>query len=174
MCRFGRYKLILFSIILHLHHSVYSMDSNNSMPSASNNNTPAMPHLTVSNNTGKADAVQLGEKTLIEVMAMCNASYQIPISYMDEMNVTGSYPDETEKIPMCFMKCYMENVGAITADNTIKMEQAKVHFGTNDDVITSCFKELSEIDNLDQCEYAYFLARCIMMVTLVDNRKSEA
>lgn len=45
----------------------------------------------------------------------------------------------------CFMKCYLENVGAITADNTIEMKQATVHFATNEDLITGCRKELSEI-----------------------------
>lgn len=79
MCRFGRYKLVLFSISLCC--GVNSMVSNNSMASVPNNNTPAMPHVTASNNnTGTADAVQLGEKALSEVMDMCNASYRIPMS----------------------------------------------------------------------------------------------
>lgn len=69
-------------MIFHLYCGVNSMDSHNSTLSAPNNiNTPAMPHLIDSNNsTGMADTVHLGEKPLSEVMDMCNASYQIPLS----------------------------------------------------------------------------------------------
>lgn len=91
------------------------------------------------------------------------------------------------------MKCYLENLGALSSDNVIAMKQAVLHFSTNEDLINSCLTEQSDIgmmllvynritgninkkliaDSLDACEYAYFLARCIMMATLVDNRKSD-
>lgn len=43
------------------------------------------------------------------------------------------------------MKCYLENVGVISTDNAIVIKQATVHFATNEDVVASCMKELSEI-----------------------------
>lgn len=43
------------------------------------------------------------------------------------------------------MKCYLENVGALSAENTIAMNQAVSHFSTNDDVINSCMLEINDI-----------------------------
>lgn len=43
------------------------------------------------------------------------------------------------------MKCYLENMGAISSENIIAMKQAVVHFSTNEDIINSCVKEQSDI-----------------------------
>ncbi|KAJ6636111.1 General odorant-binding protein 84a [Pseudolycoriella hygida] len=173
-----RHKMILVSMVVHCYSCVNSMDSNNSMLSSHNNNSPAMLQSNVSNN-GKSDTVSsvvqvdAGEHDLNQIVQMCNETYRIPINYLEEMNMTGSYPDETEKLPMCFMKCYLEKVGVMSSENVIDMKAATQHFSTNEDLINSCLMEQSEIDSLDPCEYAYFLARCITMATLVDNRKEH-
>lgn len=122
----GRRSLIFLAMILHLYCVVNSMDSKDSMSRTPNNTTPMILQNNVSNSGKTDDAVHLSEMDLSEVMKKCNASYQIPISnevnkkffflinpvrkmilfldYMEEMNMTGSYPDETEKLPM--VSCY--------------------------------------------------------------------
>lgn len=78
----GRLKLILYAMIVHLCCDVNSLDSNNSMLNTlntNNNNTPVMLRNNVSTD-GKTDVNQLGENDLVQVMKMCNESYQIPLS----------------------------------------------------------------------------------------------
>lgn len=43
------------------------------------------------------------------------------------------------------MKCYLENVGVLSSDNIINVQQAVLHFTTNEDLINSCVVEQSEI-----------------------------
>lgn len=45
------------------------------------------------------------------------------------------------------MKCYLENVGALSSDNLIVMNQAVSHFATNEDIINNCLKEQNDIGN---------------------------
>lgn len=65
--------------------------------------------------------------------------------FLQELNDTGSFPDESEKTPMCFVKCYFESVGVMTKegeiDNDITISNYQLQ---NDDIVDDCRKELSE------------------------------
>lgn len=44
--------------------------------------------------------------------------------YLQELNRTGSFPDESDVVPMCFMKCYLEKIGVISDEGDINEERA--------------------------------------------------
>lgn len=112
------------------------------------------------------------------------------IEWLQELNETGSFPDEAEKIPMvsiftehdffsntisikikflqCFLKCFLENIGIWSKNGTIDKERAvQLMWADTTDDIEECLPEM--IGNTD-CEKAYYLTRCITTRALVDGR----
>lgn len=104
------------------------------------------------------------------------------------MNDTGSFPDELDKTPMCFVKCYLESVGVVGPEDKIETQKAlEMYQLENADLVEECVGEISEycsvIDDVivtgasimhtaaaavsDSCEKAYFFARCIMTRSLL-------
>ena len=69
------------------------------------------------------------------------------LEYLQELNDTGSFPDEYEKIPMCFIKCYLESLGVISSDGKIVVEKAiSAYQIDNEEDVDNCIKELSEFE----------------------------
>lgn len=85
------------------------------------------------------------------------------------MNDTGSFPDESEKTPMCFikvdtrnllnnfrffdlliffvLKCLLENAGVVSGENKINKEMAVSFYQLdNEDLADDCINEMSMID----------------------------
>lgn len=59
------------------------------------------------------------------------------------MNDTGSFPDESEKTPMCFLKCFLEILGILNSENEIDKEKATSVYQIEDDnIIDDCSKEI--------------------------------
>lgn len=59
------------------------------------------------------------------------------------MNDTGSFPDESEKTPMCFLKCFLETLGILNSENEIDKEKATSVYQIEDDnIIDDCSKEI--------------------------------
>lgn len=40
------------------------------------------------------------------------------------MNRTGSFPDESDVVPMCFVKCYLEKIGIMSDEGDINEDKA--------------------------------------------------
>lgn len=53
----------------------------------------------------------------------CNNNFE-STDYLQELNRTGSFPDESDVVPMCFMKCYLEKIGVISDEGDINEERA--------------------------------------------------
>lgn len=61
------------------------------------------------------------------------------------MNETGSIPDESEKTPMCYMKCYLEAVGVLDNENKADKEKTVMMYKIeNDEVVDECSNEICE------------------------------
>lgn len=58
------------------------------------------------------------------------------------MNETGSFPEESEKSPMCFMKCYLNAVGILDSENKADMEKTAMMYNIEEDEIVSCSNEI--------------------------------
>lgn len=64
---------------------------------------------------------------------------------MKELNDTGSFPDESEKNPMCFLKCIIEGLGILKNDNDIdKTKAIEAYKLNNDEMVDECTIEMGE------------------------------
>ncbi|CAO1411991.1 unnamed protein product [Diamesa serratosioi] len=108
------------------------------------------------------------EFNVSEAMIECNRTYNIEMDYLKELNDTGSFPDETEKIPMCFIKCYLESADILSSDGKVNKERAvSMLWKDAGDSVDECIQEMIGSDG--SCEKAYFLARCVMTRALIDS-----
>lgn len=65
--------------------------------------------------------------------------------YLQELNDTGSFPDELEKTPMCFIKCYLESLGVLGDENMVNTQKTvEVYQLNNDELVEECRAEISE------------------------------
>jgi PBP/GOBP family len=70
---------------------------------------------------------------------------KFPADFMKELNDTGSFPDESEKTPMCFIKCIIEELGILKNENDIdKTKAIEAYSINNDELIDECVIEMSE------------------------------
>lgn len=110
---------------------------------------------------------------------------------MKELNDTGSFPDESERTPMCFIKCILEGAGILSKQNDINKEKTlEAYKLDNDDLVDDCVIEMGELEysahfqgsrrfdfkyilaatrQNDSCLIAYFFVRCLMTRSLLDN-----
>ncbi|XP_031621349.1 general odorant-binding protein 84a [Contarinia nasturtii] len=121
-----------------------------------------------------APAVKMVDKTAVDqldqmaIMQHCNESFRTTMEYLEDLNSTGSFPDETDKTPMCYIRCYLDAVG-ILKDDELNLERAnEMQWSTCEETIPECQKEVA--DRTNPCEKAYFLTRCVMMRNIVDMR----
>lgn len=79
-----------------------------------------------------------------EAMMECNRTYHIEMDYLKELNDTGSFPDETEKIPMCFIKCYLESADILSSEGKVNKERAvSMLWKDAGDSVDECIQEMS-------------------------------
>lgn len=109
---------------------------------------------------------------------------------LQELNDTGSFPEESDKTPMCFVKCYLEALGVISNDGIVNGKKAvEMYHLKSDDLVVECKSEVSKFilrnclicflitltvhlasaSVSDECERAYFFARCIMTRSLLSD-----
>lgn len=70
------------------------------------------------------------------------------LEYMRELNDTGSFPDESEKTPMCYLKCFLESVGAIDHDDKVdKQKTTEIFVLDNEDLVDDCTSDISKLLN---------------------------
>ncbi|CAK1541406.1 unnamed protein product [Leptosia nina] len=89
---------------------------------------------------------------LSEVMSECNETFRIEMSYIDSINSTGSFPDEMDKTPKCFIRCMLEKYEVTSdgedfdVDKTVVLFSQMKKIGEDDarDIVQSCGK---------RCEY---------------------
>jgi PBP/GOBP family len=106
---------------------------------------------------------------------------------MRELNDTGSFPDESEKTPMCFVKCILEGAGVLTSNNDInKVKAIALYQLDNEDLVDDCVIEMGEYrvqysfmllsasilaaaKQGDTCLRSYYFVRCLMARSLLEN-----
>ncbi|EDS33253.1 conserved hypothetical protein [Culex quinquefasciatus] len=117
-------------------------------------------------------AVKLPKDYSVEdINVECNKTFIITMEYLNELNDTGSFPDETDKTPMCFMRCFLQKGGILTEDDKVNKEQAfAVGWVKNNETIDDCLQEMTGTN----CERAYFLARCVSTRHLVEGRSKDS
>lgn len=128
----------------------------------------------------------------VNLLVVCGSFFVVELKfqeYLQELNDTGSFPDESEKIPLCYMKCYLEAIGVMNSEHKVDKEKTVLMFKLeNDETIDECSNEICELSFSslkclltnssvslaaaavkDECEKSYFFARCIMQRSLLDH-----
>ncbi|XP_053695515.1 general odorant-binding protein 84a [Sabethes cyaneus] len=109
--------------------------------------------------------------TMEEIYTECNQTFIITMDYLAELNDTGSFPDETDKTPMCFMRCFLQQRGILNENDKINKEQAiATGWVQNGDTIDDCLQDMIG----GTCERAYFLVRCVSTRRLVEGRSKDS
>lgn len=71
---------------------------------------------------------------------------KIFLEYLQELNSTGSFSDESEKIPMCFIECYLSKLGIFGADAQINKERtANMYELEDDEMVDDCNNEMRKL-----------------------------
>uniref|UniRef100_A0A182UKF1 Uncharacterized protein n=1 Tax=Anopheles melas TaxID=34690 RepID=A0A182UKF1_9DIPT len=110
------------------------------------------------------------EVTMQDAIAQCNRSFIIQPEYLAELNQTGSFPEETDKIPLCFIRCYLKALGILTEDDKVNKEVALArNWATSGETVDECLEEMAG----SACEQAYFFTRCAMTRALVDGKSKD-
>ncbi|XP_052865430.1 general odorant-binding protein 84a [Anopheles cruzii] len=117
-----------------------------------------------------ATAKKVPEMSAQEAVTECNRTFIITTEYWNELNETGSFPDETDRIPPCFIRCYLKALGILTEDDRVNKEQAlALNWASGAETIDECLNEMTGTT----CEKAYYLTRCVMTRALVDGRSKD-
>ncbi|CAG9806072.1 unnamed protein product [Chironomus riparius] len=106
-----------------------------------------------------------------DIMKQCNETYPIKTEYLQDLNDTGSFSDESEKVPMCYIHCYLNKMGVISQDNQVNKEKAVNMYQIEDEeMVDDCDKEMVSASISDPCGKAYYFIRCIMTRMMIDNK----
>uniref|UniRef100_A0A182JWW8 Uncharacterized protein n=1 Tax=Anopheles christyi TaxID=43041 RepID=A0A182JWW8_9DIPT len=118
-----------------------------------------------------ANAKKVPDVTMQDAVTQCNRSFIIQPDYLAELNQTGSFPDETDKIPLCFIRCYLKTLGILTDDDKVNKDVAlALNWATSGETVDECLDEMTG----NACEPAYFFTRCIMTRALVDGKSKDS
>nr|XP_014097710.1 general odorant-binding protein 84a [Bactrocera oleae] len=103
-----------------------------------------------------------------EVVRTCNASFTVPLEYIQQFNETAELPNITDKTGMCFLKCYMENTGLLRNWQLNPTLIRQTMWPATGDSIPVCQNEGSR--ETCPCKRTYAIAKCLMLRALVDAR----
>ncbi|GBP54867.1 hypothetical protein EVAR_11619_1 [Eumeta japonica] len=59
------------------------------------------------------DAITLDMENIMKV---CNETFPIETGYLHSLNESGSFPDETDETPKCYIRCVLEKTGIFTGE----------------------------------------------------------
>ncbi|XP_072934627.1 general odorant-binding protein 84a-like [Epargyreus clarus] len=101
------------------------------------------------------------------IMNECNETFRTEMSYIDALNKSGSFPDESDKTPKCFVRCILEKSNVVSEDGVFEPEQALAFF--------SMERPTAILDNLREttdacinrnetcmCERSYQFLKCVV------------
>nr|AWY62807.1 odorant binding protein [Liriomyza trifolii] len=101
-----------------------------------------------------------------ELMKICNASFSIPISDVENFHNTGELPDTSDKTGMCYIRCMWEKSGLIN-NWVLNADLIRSHiWPATGDALDVCAN--TGIDEQNACVRTYMIARCLMMRSIVD------
>nr|AWT22243.1 odorant-binding protein 6 [Mythimna separata] len=149
--------------------------------SASTQMKDAMPKeaMTTTTTANQDSSIDSTDIDVIAVMNACNESFRIEMSYIQAMNESGSFLDETDKTPKCFIRCVFTNVGIVSEDGK-QFNPARAAFifaGERNgkpmddigDMTAACAADRQETC---PCERSYQFLRCLMSMEIEKYEKS--
>nr|QCF41926.1 odorant binding protein [Athetis dissimilis] len=131
---------------------------------------------TMADMDSKIDALDVN---VLDVMSACNETFRIEEAYIQSMNETGSFLDENDKTPKCFIRCVFENVGIVSEDGKqFNPARAAVIFAgerngkTMDDIGDMTAMCAADRQETCPCERSYQFLRCLMSMEIEKYEKA--
>nr|AMA98156.1 chemosensory protein [Blattella germanica] len=100
-----------------------------------------------------------------KMLKECNESFPIDMGYLKDLNDTGSFHDEDNKTPKCFIRCVLMKAGLMDEDFTFDAPKLKEAFKDSkypdmDNMIDMCIAKDTETQC--RCTKAYLFIKCLM------------
>nr|ALS03860.1 odorant-binding protein 12 [Ectropis obliqua] len=111
---------------------------------------------------------------VMDVLTTCNESFRIEISYLVSLNETGSFPNETDKTPKCFLRCVLQSLEVASMDDgKIDPKRAAEVFGDQRENIEETATLCAQRDEKCHCEMAYNFLKCLFSTKIENVEKSK-
>nr|XP_021196320.2 uncharacterized protein LOC110380618 [Helicoverpa armigera] len=149
---------------------------------SANTKTSAMPKEAMTTTTMSDQDSSIDNNADVDVIAVmnaCNESYRIEMAYLESLNESGSFIDENDKTPKCFIRCVFENVGIVSEDGMqLNPARAAVIFAGQrngkpmDDIGDMTALCAADRQETCPCDRAYKFIRCLMSMEIERYEKS--
>ncbi|XP_041971810.1 general odorant-binding protein 84a isoform X2 [Aricia agestis] len=104
---------------------------------------------------------------LMQIMTDCNDTFRVEMTYLQSLNSSGSFPDETDKTPKCFLRCVLEKSEIASEDGVFDTERtAEIFTLIRGDMPINDVKETAtecaeRIEETCKCERSYDYLKCL-------------
>ncbi|XP_061722650.1 uncharacterized protein LOC133529054 [Cydia pomonella] len=127
----------------------------------------------------ESDAGQddMSDMDIMGALSDCNETFRIDMSYLLALNESGSFPDETDRTPKCYVRCVLEMVDVASADGQFDPERAEAALmGIRGVRALSNVKEVAvtcaDRQETCKCERSYQFIKCLMEMEIKMSEKS--
>lgn len=77
--------------------------------------------------------------------ALYHLADHIFLEFLQDLNDTGSFSDETEKTPMCFIQCYLEKLKILNEKGEVNKEvTTALYHIENEETVDACNNEMGK------------------------------
>ncbi|XP_026488971.1 general odorant-binding protein 84a [Vanessa tameamea] len=117
------------------------------------------------------DEARNSDVDLMGIMLDCNDTFRVEMPYLDTFNKSGSFPDETDRTPKCFVRCVLEKSEVAMEDNQFNVTRTAELFQQIRDIPQEEILEMatpcSDRSESCKCERSYQYLKCILE-TVID------
>ncbi|XP_063388989.1 uncharacterized protein LOC134674787 [Cydia fagiglandana] len=119
----------------------------------------------------------MSDMNIMGALSDCNETFRIDMSYLLALNESGSFPDETDRTPKCYVRCVLEMVDVASADGQFDPERAEAALmGIRGVRALSNVKEVAvtcaDRQETCKCERSYQFIKCLMEMEIKMSEKS--
>ncbi|XP_045503408.1 general odorant-binding protein 84a [Colias croceus] len=121
-----------------------------------------------------ADKEERSDFDITDIRSECNETFRIEMFYLESLNTTGSFPDETDKTPKCYVRCVLERSLVMSEDGQFDPERTADTFMRSDippDTVKRMADGCSERSETCKCERAYQYMRCLLQMVVEDKKE---
>ncbi|XP_050353449.1 general odorant-binding protein 84a [Nymphalis io] len=112
------------------------------------------------------DEARNSDVDLMGIMLDCNDTFRIEMPYLDTFNKSGSFPDETDRTPKCFVRCVLDKSEITMEDSQFNVTRTAELFQQIRDIpqeeIVEMATPCSERSESCKCERSYQYLKCIL------------
>nr|AOG12877.1 odorant binding protein [Eogystia hippophaecolus] len=111
---------------------------------------------------------RINDVDMMAIMNECNETFHIEMSYLESLNASGSFLDETDKTPKCYIKCILEKSGVFDEEKGVfdPAKTASVFEGERGgrpmDDIEEMAATCTDRKESCKCERSYNYMKCLM------------